>query len=218
MKELKILLLSIAISGCKLYVPNNSPKSKFGFAFQGRLERLEDAFYSLNLAYRERDFETYLQISPEFEFEIVRSDTTINYVVTLGDCQSIYSLVMWNDNWNCDSSHIIIKTFSSNIDSLPTTEAKSIFEKEIIVPLTNRLNSVTNDYRWTVEKKQDTVFVKILSRKDSLRKLYIYSFDSIVNDIAEKEVINYLGDSTIIYYKSPEQRFVYLKSKRVVHR
>lgn len=215
MERLPFFLL-IFLVGC--YLPNDPPKNEFAFAFQGRLERLEDAFYSSKLNYRERNFSEHLQSSPEYEFVIIRSDTTINYVVTLGDCQSIYSLVKWNDNWNCDSSFIIIKKFSSNIDSLPTSDAETIFKNEIVVPLTHRLDSVINNYRWTIEKKQDTVLVKILNQNDSLRKLYIYSFDSVGNDIAEKEIINYLGDSTIIYNKSPEQRYVYLKSKKVVHR
>lgn len=202
--------------GC--YLPNDPPKSEFSFGFPGRLERLEDAFYSSTLTYRERDFNQHLQSTPEYEFIIVGSDTTINYIVTLVDCQSISSLVKWSDNWNCDSSYIIIKKFSSNIDSLPNSEAKSIFKKEIIDHLTDKFNSVTNNYRWTIEKKQDTVLVKILNQNDSLRKLYIYSFDSVGNDIAQKEIINYLSDSTIIYQNSPEQRYVYLKSKKVFHK
>lgn len=211
-----IFLFLILVIGC--YLPNDPPKNEFAFGFQGRLERLEDAFYSSKLNYRERDFSQYLQSSPEYEFVIVRSDTTINYVVTLSDCQSIYSLVKWNDNWNCDSSFIIIKRVSSNIDSLPASEAETIFKNEIIVPLSDRFNSMPNKYRWAIEKRQDTVIVKILNQNDSLRKLYIYSFDSVGDDIAEKEIISYLGDSIIIYQKSPEQRYVYLKSKKVVHR
>lgn len=215
MRRLPLFFL-ILLVGC--YLPNDPPKNEFAFGFQGRLERLEDAFYSSNLNYKERSFSQHLQSLPEYEFVFAHSDTVINYVVTLSDCQSIYSLVKWNDNWNCDSSFVIIKKFSSNIDSLPTSEAETIFKNEIITPLTDKLDSVTNNYRWTIEKKQDTVLVKILNQKDLLRKLYIYSFDSVGNDIAEKEIINYLGDSTIIYQKSPEQRYVYLKSKKVVHR
>jgi len=209
-------IIALTISGCG-YLPNSPPKSEFSFGFQGRLERLEDAFYSSNLSYKERDFKEHLQSTPEYEFIIVRSDTTINYTVILADCQSISSLVKWNDDWNCDSSFIIIRNFSSNIDSLPNSIAESIFKIEIIDRLTGRVNSVTNNYRWTIEKKQDTVLVKILNQNDSLRKLYIYSFDSVGNHIAEKEIINYLGDSTIIYKNSPEQRYMYLKSKQVVH-
>ena len=215
MRPLSLFLLTL-LAGC--YLPNDPPKNEFAFGFQGRLEKLEDAFYSSKLNYSERDFSQHFQSLPEYEFVIVRSDTVINYVVTLGDCQSIYSLVKWNDNWNCDSSFIVIKKFSSNIDSLATFEAERLFKNEIINPLADKMNSVTTSYRWTIEKKQDTVLVKILNQNDSLRKIYIYSFDSVGNDIAEKEIINYLGDSTIIYQKDPEQRYVYLKSKRVVYR
>jgi len=211
-----LLLFLLLFDGC--YLPNDPPKNEFAFGFQGRLERLEDAFYSSNLNYTERDFSQHLQISPEYEFVIIRSDTTIKYVVTFSDCQSIYSLVKWNDNRNCDSSFIIVREFSSNIDSLPTSTAETIFKKEIVTPLSSRLDSVTNNYRWIIEKKPNTILVKILNPKDSLRKLYIYSFDSLGNDITEKQIINYLGDSIIIYQKSPEQRYVYLKSKKVVHR
>lgn len=216
LKYLLAFLCLIPFSSC--YVPNDPPKSEFSFGFPGRLERLEDAFYSSNFTYRERDFDRYLQRTPEYEFVIVRSDTSINYVVTLEDCQSIYYLVEFNDDWKCDSSYIHIDMFSSNIDSLPESAAKSIFKAEIIDRLTSKFKSMTNSYHWAFEKKQDTVFVKILDQKDSLRKLYIYSFDSVGNSIAEKEIINYLGDSTIIYQNSPEQRFVYLKSKRVIYR
>lgn len=216
--KLKRLLICIATLFLGCYLPNDPPKNKFGFGFKGRLERLEEAFYSSKLNYVERDFSQYLQISPEYEFVIIHSDTTINYVVTLSDCQSIYSLVKWNDNWKCDSSFIIVRNFSSNIDSLPDAEAEKIFKNEIIVPLSKQLDSVKNNYRWVIEKKQDTVFVKIVNQNDSLRKLYIYSFDSVGNDIAEKEIINYLGDSTIIYYNSPQQRYIYIKSKKVIHK
>jgi hypothetical protein len=221
MNKLRLLLLLLLITtfGCDFKVPqivNDPPTSEFSFGFKGRLEKLEDAFYSSHLKYKEFNYSTNLQKDPKYEFTIIRSDTTINYIITLQDCQSIYYLVKWNDNWNCDSSYIHINKYSSNLDTILEDKAKSIFNEEIIIPLRQRFNSLTNDYHWQVEKSNDTTYVKILNQDNFLRKLYIYSLDTIGNSIAEKEVINYLGDSTIRYKKSQSQRFMYLESKQVI--
>ena len=74
---------------------------------------------------------------------------------------------------------------------------------------------MVNEYHWKIEKTKDTTYVKILNQMNLLRKLYIYSLDTIGNSIAEKEMFNYLGDSTIHYKKCQSQRFVYLESKEV---
>jgi hypothetical protein len=195
---------------------NDPPSSEFSFGFKGRLEKLEDAFYSSNLNYKEFNYSAHLQKDPEYEFTIRRSDTTVSYILTLQDCQSIYYLVKWNDNWNCDSSYIHIDQYSSNLDTISEDNAKSIFNEEIVIPLRQRFNSLKNDYHWEVEKFNDTTYVKILNQENSLRKLYIYSLDSIGNSIAEKEVFNYLGDLTIHYKKSQSQGFMYLESKEVI--
>jgi hypothetical protein len=216
MQKLRPLLLILITTGC--YIPNDPPKSEFSFGFPGRVERLEDAFYSSALNYKERDFNQYSQKTPEYEFVVTRSDTTINYVVTIQDCQSIYYLVQFNDNWTCDSSFIHVDKFSSNIGSLSLPDAKSIFKTEIIDRLTGKFNAIGNRYYWAIEKKQDTVFVKILDQKNSLRKLYVYSFDSVSNAMAQKQFISYMGDSTMIYQNDPGQRYVYLKNKTVVYK
>ena len=221
MKKLRVLFLILFVSGCcyfPMYVPNNPPSSEYSFGFHGRVERLEDAFFSSGLSYKERDFNEHSQRTPEYEFVIIRSDTTIKYVVTLEDCQSIYYLVKFDANWNCDSSHIHIDKFSSNIASLTLSHAASVFKTEVVDRLTARFDSIKNDYRWAIEKKQDTVLVKVLNQKDYLRKLYIYALDSISNSVEEKEIISYMGDSTIIYQNDPKQRYVYLKSKRVIYK
>ena len=220
MDKSKLLLLFILIStlGCDFKVPqivNDPPSSEFSFGFKGRLEKLEDAFYSSNLDYNEFNYSTNLQKDPEYEFTLTRSDTILSYVITLQDCQSIYYLVQWNDNWNCDSSYIHIDKYSSNKDSIPESIAKSIFAEDIIKPLNRKFSTIVNEYHWTIEKTKDTTYVKILNQNNSLRKLYLYSLDTIGNSIAEKEMFNYLGDSTIHYKKSQSQRFVYLESKEV---
>ena len=59
MKEFKFFLLFILIItlfGCDFKVPqivNDPPSSEFSFGFKGRLEKLEDAFYSSNFNYKE---------------------------------------------------------------------------------------------------------------------------------------------------------------------
>jgi hypothetical protein len=103
MNKLRLLLLLLLISlfGCDFKVPqivNDPPSSEFSFGFKGRLEKLEDAFYSSNLNYKEFNYSAHLQKDPEYEFTIRRSDTTVSYILTLQDCQSIYYLVKWNDN------------------------------------------------------------------------------------------------------------------------
>jgi hypothetical protein len=223
MKKLGLLILLLVIStfGCDFKVPqiaNDLPGSEFRFGFKGRLEKLEDAFYSSNLKYEEFNYSTNWQKDPEYGFTITRSDTTINYIITLQDCQSIYYLVKWKDNWNCDSSYIHIDKYSSNLDTISEEFAKSIFNEEIIIPLRKRFNTLPNYYHWQVEKSNDTTYVKILNQENFLRKLYIYSLDTVENNIAEKEVFNYLGDSTIHYKKSQIQRFMYLESKEVIRK
>ncbi len=222
MKEFKfflLLILTITIFGCDFKVPqivNDPPSSEFSFGFKGRLEKLEDAFYSSNFNYKEINYSTNWQKDPQYEFTLTRSDTILNYVITLQDCQSIYYLVKWNDNWNCDSSYIHIDKYSSNRDSISKSIAKSIFNEEIIKPLNQKFASITNKYHWTIEKTKDTTYVKILNQNNSLRKLYIFSIDTIGNSIEEKEILNYLGDSTIHYKKSQSQGFMYLESKTII--
>lgn len=221
MNKLRLLFLLLITStfGCDLKIPqivNDPPSSEFSFGFKGRLEKLEDAFYTSKFNYKEFDYSTNWQKDPEYGFTLTRSDTILNYVITLQDCQSIYYLVKWNDNWKCDSSYIHIDKYSSNKDSISESIAKSIFNEEIIKPLNRKFNSMHNEYHWTIEKTKDTTYVKILNQNNSLRKLYIYSFDNIGNSIAEKEMFNYLGDSTIYYKKSQSQRFIYLESKQVI--
>lgn len=214
-------ILTIKLFGCDFKMPqiaNDPPRAEFSFGFPGRLEKLEDAFYSSKFNYKEFSYSTNLQKDPEYEFAIIRSDTILNYLITLQDCQSIYYLVEWNDNWNCDSSYIYIDKYSSNKDSIPENVAKSIFYEEIVLPLSQKFSSITNTYRWKIEKTKDTTYVKILNQNNALRKLYVYSLDTIGNSIAEKEIFNYLGDSVIHYKKSQAQRFVYLESKKVLKR
>ena len=214
-----ILIWVSSLVQCDFTVPqiaNDPPKSEFSFGFPGRLEKLEDAFYTSNFEYREFNYLSKLQKDPEFSFILKRSDTVLNFIVTLQDCQSIYYLVKHKDDWKCDSSYINIDKYSSNIDSISESLAKSIFYEEIIFPLRQRFNSITNTYRWKIEKLKDTTYVKILNQNNVLRKLYVYSLDTIGNNIAEKEIFNYLGDSVIHYKKSQAQRFVYLESKKVL--
>jgi len=218
-RYIPLLILTITLLGCDFKVPqiaNDPPRSEFSFGFKGRLEKLEDAFYSSNFRYKEFSYSTNLQKDPEYEFEISRSDTTLNYVITLQDCQSIYYLVKWNDDWKCDSSYIHIDKYTSNKDSIPESVAKAIFNEQIIIPLKQRFDSMPSDYHWKIEETKDTTYVRILNQNNSLRKLYIYSLDTIGNSMAEKEIFNYLGDSTIHYRKSQSQRFVYLESKEVI--
>jgi hypothetical protein len=103
------------------------------------------------------------------------------------------------------------------MDSIPEAIAKSIFDKEIIQPLRQKFDSTTYDYHWKVEKSNDTTYVKVLSQNNTLRKLYVYSFDSVGNSIAGKEIFNYLGDSTIHYKKSQSQRYMYLESREIIY-
>ena len=218
-KLLLILILTTGIFGCDFTLPqivNDPPRSEFSFGFKGRLEKLEDAFYASNFNYKEFNYSSSWQKDPEYGFTITRSDTILDYIITLQDCQSIYYLVKWNDNWNCDSSYIHIDEYSSNIDSIPESIAKAIFNEEIIKPLKQKFASIPNEYHWKIEKTKDTTYVRILNQNNSVRKLYVYSLDTIGNSIAEKEIFNYLGDSTIHYKKSQEQRFMYLESKKVI--
>ena len=153
-----ILILPITVIGCdfNIQIANDPPSAEFSFGFKGRLEKLEDAFYSTGFDYKEFNYLTNMQKDPEYEFAITRSDTILNYVIILQDCQSIFYLVEWNDNWKCDSSYIHIDKYSSNIDAIPQSIAKAIFYEEIIEPLIQKFNSMPNDYYWKIEKTKDT--------------------------------------------------------------
>ncbi len=71
MSKSKLLLSLILIStvGCDFKVPqivNDPPSSEFSFGFKGRLEKLEDAFYSSNIDYIEFNNSTNWQKEPEY--------------------------------------------------------------------------------------------------------------------------------------------------------
>ncbi len=147
MKKSKLLLTLIFITtifGCDLKGPqiaNDPSRPEFSFGFKGRLEKLEDAFYASNFKYKEFNYSTNWQKDPEYGFTISRSDTILNYIIALQDCQSIYYLVKWNDDWHCDSSYIHIAKYSSNIDTIPESIAKSIFYEGVIKPLNRKFNA-----------------------------------------------------------------------------
>jgi hypothetical protein len=216
MKQL-IILLGILFFYCCGFYPHLPSRSKFIYTFPGQLENLEDAFYASKFQYAELDFDEHWQRNPEYEFKIVRSDTTIWYAIELQNCVTRYYLVYTDTLYKCDLSYLSINRYRSNFPDLPLPVAESIFHKEIIDPLMERINTVKNSYHTVIEKKPDSTFVKILDQNNGLRKLYSYSKDS-TGRLAEKEFINYLGDSTIIYLRNPQQMHVYLKSKTVIRK
>ena len=80
MKKIGIYLIGLLTVSC--YVPNDPPRAEFSFGFQGRLEKLEDAFYDTKLIFKELDFNQHWQRSPEYLFTVNRNDSTIKYTVT----------------------------------------------------------------------------------------------------------------------------------------
>ena len=215
MEQIKLYILLVFLSGC--YVPNDGPKSEFSYGFDGRVEKLEDVFFSTKLNYKENDLKDW-QMVQEYLFEIKKSDTIIDYKVTLGDCQSIFALVKWNDDWKCDSSYVVVREFKHNLDTLSTEKAKEIFDIEVINKIRPNFNNLTSEYRWEVKRiKEDSVIVDILNQDNKLRKRYFYSMDTIGNSIANKKIISFVGDSVIIYMKMESQRFMYLESKKTLH-
>lgn len=221
MRKLKLILLILILSSfaCKFSIPqivNDPPKAQFSFGFKGRLEKLEDAFYQSNLKFTEFDYVSKLQTVPVYGLTLINGDTSLRYEFILQDCQSMHYLITLNDNWHCDSSYVHVEKYETNIDSLPERIAKLIFYEKVIRPLLNDFSKIPNDYHWEIKNENDTTYVQVLNQAKKLRKLYVYSFDSIGNSLAQKEIINYLGDSTIYYKKSPGQRYVYLESKNVL--
>ena len=215
MKQIKLYILLLFLSGC--YVPNDGLKSEFSYRFDGRVEKLEDAFFSTKLNYKENDLKDW-QMVQEYLFEIKKPDTIIDYKVTLGDCQSIFSLVKWNDDWKCDSSYVVVREFKHNLDTLSTKKAKEIFDIEVINKIRSNFNNLISEYRWEVKRiKENSVIVNILNQDNKLRKRYFYSIDTIGNSIANKKIISFIGDSVIIYTKMESQRFMYLESKKTLH-
>ena len=215
MKRIKLYILLILLVGC--YVPNDPPTSEFSFEFKGRVEKLEDAFFNSNLNYNDIPSNGFQRL-PEYSFEINRRDTVIEYKVTLSDCQSIYSLVKWNDDWKCESSYVQIWDFTHNLDTLPIKKAKEIFKNEIISKLKPVFNNLTDEYRWEIKRfNEDSVFVDILNQNNELRKRHYYSMDTIGNSIANKKILSFVGDSVIIYKKNASQRYMYFESKKTLH-
>jgi uncharacterized protein YkvS len=215
MKRIKIYISLILLSGC--YVPNDPPTSEFSFGFDGRVEKLEDAFFSAKLDYKENSFKDW-QRAPEYLFKLKRNDTLIDYRVTLGDCQSIYSLVKWNDDWKCDSSYVQIWNFKHNLDTLPTNKAKEIFDIDIISKIRPIFDNLTTEYKWEINRiREDSVVVDILNQNNELRKRHFYSMDTIGNSIANKKIVSFIGDSVVIYTKMESQRFMYIESKKTLH-
>ncbi|RZM10684.1 MAG: hypothetical protein EOO88_47870 [Pedobacter sp.] len=213
---LLIILWCGCRGGCKFpapYKPNDPPHATFEFEFDGRVEKLEDAFYSANLQYVEVDYNNEWQHLPTFRFTISRPDTTVTYVASLADCQSIYYLVKWNDDWKCNSSSVLVNEYFSNIDSLPPAAARRLFSQTVIRPLKEIMDTMKVEYHWVIEKSPDSTIVKILDHNNSLRKSHFFSMDSIGNSIAEKEMHSYVRDSIIHYKYNQQQRYVYLERR-----
>ncbi|WP_299126238.1 hypothetical protein [uncultured Winogradskyella sp.] len=215
MKRIVGYILFTLLSGC--YVPNDIPNSEFSFEFNGRVEKLEDAFFNSNLNYKDIPSNGF-QKRPEYKFHIKRNDSIIDYNVALSDCQSIYSLVKWNDDWNCKSSYLQVWNFTHNLDSLSIKKAREIFNDEVITKLKPIFKSLTNVYRWEVKRfSEDSVYVDILNQKGELRKRHYYSMDTIENSIVNKKIVSFVGDSVTIYRKNASQRYMYFESKKTLH-
>jgi len=215
MRRILSYILLISLSSC--YEPNDIPNSEFSFVFKGRVEKLEDAFFISNLNYKEIPSNGF-QRRPEYSFNIKRNDTVINYKVALTDCQSIYSLVKWDDNQNCKSSYVQIWNFTHNLNSLSVNKAKEIFNSEVIRKLRLIFRNVKNEYKWEIKRfNEDSVYVDIVNQNNKLRKRHYYSMDTIGNSIANKKIVSFIGDSVIIYKKNASQRYMYFESKKTLH-
>jgi hypothetical protein len=215
-----IVVPSIAFffNGCKIpafQMANEPRRAAFTFGFPGRLENLEDAFFAAKLQYAELDFKEHWQRKPQYEFTVTRGDTILRYIISMEDCQSFYYLVQYNTNWNCDSGYLNVDRYTANIPTMPPVRARSIFEEEVIRLLKMHFYPVKSEYHWKIEKVQDTTYVKVVDHLHDLRKMYIYSMDTVMNHLAEKEIYNYLGDSIIHYRRLESQRYVYIESKEV---
>lgn len=198
-------------------MPNDIPNSEFSFEFTGRVEKLEDAFFNADLNYEDIPSNGF-QKRPEYAFNIKRNDTIIDYKAALSDCQSIYSLAKWNDDWNCESSYVQVWNFKHNLDSLSVYKAKEIFNDEVITKLKPIFESLTDEYKWEIRRfNEDSVYVDILNQNNELRKRHYYSMDTIGNSIANKKIVSFVGDSVIIYKKNASQRYMYFESKKTLH-
>ncbi|TYA84241.1 hypothetical protein [Seonamhaeicola marinus] len=216
MKQITCYILLIFMIGC--YVPNDEPGSKFSFGFSGRVEKLEDAFFNMELNYTENNLKD-LQAFQEYLFKIQKHDTIIDYEVTLNDCQSIHALVKWNANWNCDSSYVVVREFKHNLDTLSIKKAKEIFNTAIIHKIRQTHSSVSSEYTWNIKRiRKDSVIVDVLNQENKLRKRHFFSFDPIGKSIENKKTVSFIGDSAIIYTKMASQRFMYLESKKTFHK
>jgi hypothetical protein len=207
------LFFLILLYGCHL--PNSADPPEFRFTFNGRLEKLEDAFYALHFNYEETDFSHHLLRKPEYELTITRGDTIIAYLMRLVDCESMYYLVNFSGKPSCDTSYIDVEHFFSNIDSLPASVAQSIFKNEVIDKITEKHSAIKNRYQLNIERYADSVIVKVVNQNNILRKKYFYTFDTVENKFEERTIINYLVDSTIIYQKSKEQYYIYIYIYRI---
>lgn len=215
---LALIFLSLLFIGC--YVPNDpSSRLEFSFGFKGRLEKLEDAFFNTNLEYKEFRFDRKNQSRPEYLFTINKNDTVVDYTISLFDCQSIFSLVKWNNDYKCDSSYVSILDYKHNLDTLPMSKAKKIFNDSIITSVRINHEKITDSYHWNIKRfGEDSVIVDILNQNKILRKRYFFSLDTIGNSIEEKEIVNHIGDTVIIYKNKEKQRFMYIESKQILHK
>jgi len=105
-----------------------------------------------------------------------------------------------------------------NIDSIPINKAKEIFYDEVIDKIKVTYGNVKNKYHWKINRTgNDSIIVDILNQNNELRKRHFFSTDTIMNSIAEKEFVSFIGDSVYIYKKMESQRYMYIESKKTLH-